>query len=407
MDAADGPVGFASLATAAALVLTAQLTGEPWKPCAFNDTTIDCRERHRDDQLQVEWRDGQAMTYTRLTETDGQPGALYRDRLGGLWRLELFPQGNRALTHTGNGNRLFLPLRPDRPQAADPLPSWREGPVRQALLRWLQRVTDPASPEWVPEPDRIAVFDNDGTLWPEHPLPFQLAFALDQLPEQERRQVLRIGRDRDNLQRLLARTHAGMTTTDFAVAVQRWLATARHPRFNRPYDQLAYQPMLELLDLLRRHGFSTWIVSGGGADFLRVWTERVYGIPPQQVVGTTTVTRFELRDARPVLVKTLEQLRVNDGAGKPAGIHAFIGRRPLAAFGNSDGDLAMLQYTTMGGERPTLGLIVHHTDATREYAYDARSSSSGRLEEALRQAPQQGWLVVDMARDWEVLFGPP
>ena len=401
-------MGFATLASAAAtgaaLLLTAQLTGEPWKPCAFNDRPIDCREAHRGEVLQVEWRDGQAMTYTRLPGVEGHADALYRDRLGGLWRLELFPQGNRVLTHTGNGNRIFLPLRPEGPQAAEPLPSWREGPVRQALLSWLQRVTDPASPDWVPEADRIAVFDNDGTLWPEHPLPFQLAFALDQLPAPERRRVLQAGRDRDNLQQLLARTHAGMTTTDFNAAVQRWLATARHPRYDRPYDQLAYRPMLELLDLLRRHGFSTWIVSGGGADFLRVWSERVYGIPPQQVVGTTTVTRFELRDGRPVLVKTLEQLRVNDGAGKPAGIHAFIGRRPLAAFGNSDGDLAMLQYTTMNAGRPALGLLVHHTDGTREYAYDAHSTSSGRLHEALRQAPAQGWLVVDMARDWTVLW---
>lgn len=396
--------------TAAALVLTAQLTGEPWKPCAFNDTPIDCRERHRGDALQVEWRDGQAMTYLRLPQPTTNGQAQYRDRLGGLWQMELLPQGNRVLTHTSNGNRIVLPLRPDDGQqtmAPAPLPSWREGPVRQALLSWLQRVTDPASPDRVPVADRIAVFDNDGTLWPEHPLPFQLIFALDQLPEAERRRVLQAGRDRENLQQLLARTHTGLTTNEFSGRVQRWLASARHPRYGRPYDQLAYQPMLELLDLLRSHGFSTWIVSGGGADFLRVWSERVYGIPPQQVVGTTTLTRFELRNGRPVLVKTAEQLRINDGPGKPAGIQAFIGRRPLAAFGNSDGDLAMLQFTTMAAERPTLGLIVHHTDAAREYAYDSHSTSSGRLQEALRQAPDQGWLVVDMARDWSVLFPPP
>jgi hypothetical protein len=189
--------------------------------------------------------------------------------------------------------------------------------------------------------------------------------------------------------------------------VQRWLTTARHPRYGRPYDQLAYQPMLELLRHLRTNGFRTFIVSGGGADFLRVWSERVYGIPPEQVVGSTALTRFELRQGKPVLVKTTDHLFVNDKAGKPVGIHAFIGRRPIAAFGNSDGDLQMLQYATMANPRPAFGLLVHHTDARREDAYDAHPTSSGRLVEALRQAPERGWVVVDMARDWTVVFPNP
>ena len=206
---------------------------------------------------------------------------------------------------------------------------------------------------------------------------------------------------------MLALTHSGMTTEEFRASVQRWLATARHPRYGRPYDQLAYQPMLELLRHLRANGFRTFIVSGGGADFLRVWSERDYGIPPEQVVGSTALTRFELRQGKPVLVKTTDHLFVDDKAGKPVGIHAFIGRRPIAAFGNSDGDLQMLQFATLANSRLAFGLLVHHTDARREYAYDAHPTSSGKLVEALRQAPERGWVVVDMAKDWAVLFPQP
>ncbi|MEO1002490.1 MAG: HAD family hydrolase [Cyanobacteria bacterium J06638_7] len=311
-------------------------------------------------------------------------------------------------------------------RAAEPdrLPSWNEGPVKRALLGYVERVSEEGGPDFVPLAERIAVFDNDGTLWPENPLPFQLFYALDVLREKVKQQpelsvdpmvqaalrndvaTLLAGPHHEGLRRVLALTHAGMTTEQYRDSVRRWLETARHPRFGRRFDQLAYQPMLELLLLLRSEGFRTVIVSGGGADFMRVWAERVYGIPPEQVVGSTALTRFELRDDRPVLVKELDHLFVDDRGGKPVGIHAFLGQRPIAAFGNSDGDLEMLQYTTVANPRPTLGLLVHHTDPDREYAYDAEPASTGRLVEALRQAPERGWLVVDMARDWRVVFAP-
>jgi phosphoserine phosphatase len=307
-------------------------------------------------------------------------------------------------------------------RAADLLPSWNDGPARQAIIDFVTRTTTPGSPDFVPIPERIAVFDNDGTLWPENPLPFQLAFVIDELkrrlPGEPKlaedpmvkaalagdMEKLLAGKHHDGLLHILALTHAGMTTGEFAAAVDRWLASARHPRFGLPYDRLAYQPMLEVLAYLRANGFKTFIVSGGGADFMRVFAERVYGIPPEQVVGSTARTVFELRDGGPVLVKTMDNLFVDDKAGKPAGIHQFIGRRPIACFGNSDGDLAMLQYTTIDNPRPSFGLIVHHTDAEREYAYDAVTKSSGKLVDALKEAPQRGWTVVDMKRDWNTVF---
>jgi phosphoserine phosphatase len=284
------------------------------------------------------------------------------------------------------------------------------------------RVCAEGSADWVPEAERLAVVDNDGTLWPEHPVPIQAAFAVDDL---QRRIVSQPGLAEDpmvraalagdlatllagdhfeGLLRIVALTHAGMTVEAFQGAVEAWMATARHPRFGRPYDALTYRPMRELLRHLRAHGFKIFIVSGGGADFMRVWVERVYGLPPEQVVGSTARTTFSLGEDGPLLTKTLDMLFVNDHAGKPAGIHQFIGRRPLLCCGNSDGDLEMLQYTTIQNPRPSLGLIVHHTDAEREYAYDARSTSTGRLVKALAQAPEQGWLVVDMKRDWTEVF---
>jgi phosphoglycolate phosphatase-like HAD superfamily hydrolase len=305
---------------------------------------------------------------------------------------------------------------------ADPLPSWRPGAVKEALLAFVASVTSEGSPAFVPEPERVAVFDNDGTLWPEQPLPFQAAFAFDELKGALQRQpalaedpmvqaalagdlpALMAGEHVEGLLRVMAVSHAGMTTEAFAAAVEAWLGSARHPRFDRPFDALTYAPMQEVLGLLRAHGFRSFIVSGGGADFMRVWVERVYGIPPERVVGSTGRTSFELREGGPVLVKSLDTLFVNDGAGKPAGIHQFIGRRPLMAFGNSDGDLAMLQYTTIHNPRPSFGLIVHHTDAEREYAYDAETSSTGKLVRALQQAPERGWQVVDMRRDWLRVF---
>ena len=305
---------------------------------------------------------------------------------------------------------------------ADPLPSWRPGAVKEALLAFVAAVSSEGSAAFVPEPERVAVFDNDGTLWPEQPLPFQAAFAFDELKVAVQRQPelasdpmvqaalvgdlgpLMAGGHFEGLLRVIAVSHAGITTEAFAAAVQAWLGSARHPRFDRPYDALTYAPMQEVLGLLRSHGFRSFIVSGGGADFMRVWVERVYGIPPERVVGSTSRTSFELREGGHVLVKSLDTLVVNDGAGKPAGIHQFIGRRPLMAFGNSDGDLAMLQYTTINNPRPSFGLIVHHTDAEREYAYDAETKSTGKLVRALQQAPERGWHVVDMARDWLRVF---
>jgi phosphoglycolate phosphatase-like HAD superfamily hydrolase len=305
---------------------------------------------------------------------------------------------------------------------ADPLPSWRPGAVKEALLAFVAAVSSEGSAAFVPEPERVAVFDNDGTLWPEQPLPFQAAFAFDELKGALQRQPalaedpmvqaalvgdlgpLMAGGHFEGLLRVVALSHAGITTEAFAAAVQAWLGSARHPRFDRPYDALTYAPMQEVLGLLRSHGFRSFIVSGGGADFMRVWVERVYGIPPERVVGSTSRTSFELREGGHVLVKSLDTLVVNDGAGKPAGIHQFIGRRPLMAFGNSDGDLAMLQYTTINNPRPSFGLIVHHTDAEREYAYDAETKSTGKLVRALQQAPVRGWHVVDMARDWLRVF---
>jgi phosphoserine phosphatase len=308
--------------------------------------------------------------------------------------------------------------------AADPLPSWNDGPAKRGILAFVDTVTKGGSPDFLPQPERIAVFDNDGTLWPENPIPFQAAFALDEL---KRRIVIEptlasdpmvqaavagdlpkllAGDHFDGLLHVLALTHAGMTTDQFRDAVEAWLASATHPRYGRPYDQLTYQPMQELLGHLRANGFKNFIVSGGGADFMRVWVERVYGIPPEQVVGSTARTTFELGDDGPVLTKTIDHLFVNDKAGKPVGIHQFIGRRPVVCCGNSDGDHAMLQYTTINNPRPSFGLIVHHTDGDREYAYDAAPKSTGKLVEALVEAPGRGWFVVDMKEDWNTVFRP-
>lgn len=305
---------------------------------------------------------------------------------------------------------------------ADPLPSWNGGAAKQAILAFIAKVTKAESADFVPLAERIAVFDNDGCLWPENPLPFQVAFAIDELkrrivsePELAAEPMVQAalngdfgkllaGEHFDGLMQILAITHAGMTADEFGAAVQNWLQTARHPRFKRPYDELTYQPMQELLSLLRANGFKNFIVSGGGADFMRVWVERVYGIPPEQVVGSTARTKYELRDSGPVLIKTLDYLFVNDKQGKPVGIHQFIGRRPILCCGNSDGDQAMLQYTTINNPLPSFGLIIHHTDAEREYAYDSETKSTGKLVEALKEAPSRGWIMVDMKQDWNAVF---
>lgn len=306
--------------------------------------------------------------------------------------------------------------------AADPLPSWSDSASKKAIMAFVERVSTQGAKDFVPVPERIAVFDNDGTLWPENPVPFQLAYALDTIklrsasdPKLAADPMVQAansgdiaklleGAHHDGLLQLMAMTHAGLTTDEFKASVESWLKTAKHPRYETGYDQLTYQPMQEVLFYLRANGFKTFIVSGGGADFMRVWSERVYGIPPEQVVGSSSRTRFELREGGPVLVKTLEHLFVDDKEGKPVGIHQFIGRRPIACFGNSDGDKAMMEYTTINNPRLSFGLIVHHTDADREYAYDKAPKSSGKLVDALADAPNRGWEVVDMAKDWKQLW---
>lgn len=315
-----------------------------------------------------------------------------------------------------------LGLFPGFVRADDPLPSWNDGKAKQSIMAFVQKVTTSGSPGFVPTAERIAVFDNDGTLWPENPVPFQLAYALDvvkkvsaadstlaAMPSVQAANSgditkLLEGPHHDGLLQIMALTHAGMTTDEFKASVKSWLKTAKHPRFGKGYDQLTFQPMHEVLTYLRANGFKTFIVSGGGADFMRAWSERVYGIPPEQVVGSTARTKFELRESGPVLVKTLEYLFVDDKIGKPVGIHQFIGRRPIACFGNSDGDKAMLEYTTINNPRPSFGLIVHHTDAEREYAYDKTPKSSGKLIDALADAPMRGWIVADMKNDWKEVW---
>jgi len=304
-------------------------------------------------------------------------------------------------------------------QIDDPLPSWREGASKQAITRFVKNVSTAGGPGFVPPAQRVAVFDNDGTLWAEKPMYFQLAFTLDRIkvlatmhPEWKNKQPFKAVLEGDlntvlasgehALLELIMVTHAGNTTEEFSQIVEDWLATAKHPKTGRPYTDMVYQPMLELLAYLRANGFKTYIVSGGGIEFMRPWTERVYGIPPEQVIGSSIKTKFELRDGKPVLVRLPEINFIDDKAGKPVGINSHIGRRPLAAFGNSDGDLQMLQWTAAGsGER--FCLYVHHTDADREWAYD-RNSSIGRLDQGLDEAQARGWTVVDMKRDWKRIF---
>lgn len=306
--------------------------------------------------------------------------------------------------------------------ADDQLPSWHDTAAKKSIIDFVQKVTHVDSPDFVPASERIAVFDNDGTLWPENPLPFQLAWVLDDLKQRAPREPqlaadpmvqaalagdtakLLEGSHHDGLMHIISLTHSGMTTDEFDAAVKQWLAVARHPRFGRHYSECTYQPMQEVLNYLRANGFKTFIVSGGGADFMRVWSEQVYGIPPEQVIGSTALTKYELRETGPVLIKMTDHIFVDDKAGKPAGIHQFIGRRPIACFGNSDGDKAMLEYTTINNPHRSLGLIVHHTDSTREYAYDSRPTSSGKLIDALSDAPRRGWTVVDMQHDWKRVF---
>jgi hypothetical protein len=305
--------------------------------------------------------------------------------------------------------------------ATDPLPSWNDGEVKRSILDFVARVTDPASPDFVPEAERIATFDNDGNLWAEKPVYFQLLFAIDRVktlapdhPEWTTRQPFKAVIENDmeallasgehGLIELVMATHAGMTTDEFEQIVSDWLATATHPTTGRPYTEMVYQPMLEVLDYLRTNGFKTFIVSGGGIEFMRPWTEAVYGIPPEQVVGSSIKTAFEVRDGEPVLVRLPQMNFINDKEGKPVGIHSHIGRRPIAAFGNSDGDFQMLEWTT-AGDGVRLGVLVHHTDGEREWAYD-RESPVGRLNRGLDEAEARGWTVISMRDDWRTIFPP-
>lgn len=314
---------------------------------------------------------------------------------------------------------VWLPFH-DAAAQTDPLASWNPGPVKQSIVGFVQAVTRAGGSNYVPPAERIAVFDNDGTLWAEQPIYFQLAFALDRVkalapqhPEWKEQQSFKAVLEGDHqalaaqgekgLVQIVEVTHAGMTTDDFATTVAEWMKTARHPGLNRGYDSLVYKPMLELLDYLRANGFKTFIVSGGGVDFMRVFAERAYGIPPEQVVGSSGATKFQMGpDGKPVLVKEPKVEFIDDGPGKPVGINRFIGRRPIFAFGNSDGDQQMLQYTAAGPGLRFMG-IVHHTDAQREYAYD-RQSHVGRLDKALDEGKQRGWTIVDMKNDWNTVF---
>jgi phosphoglycolate phosphatase-like HAD superfamily hydrolase len=303
---------------------------------------------------------------------------------------------------------------------SDPLPSWNDGAVKKSITDFVARTTTPGGPDFVPIPERIATFDNDGTLWAEQPAYFQAAFAFDrikalapQYPKWKTQQPFKAVLDNDmkalsaagekGLLQIIAATHTGMTVEAFHQIVLDWVATARHPRFNRPYTDLVYQPMLELLAYMRANGFKTFIVSGGGIEFMRPWVEKVYGIPPEQVVGSSGITEFRIgKDGKPVLAKFAKVEFVDDGPGKPVGINRFIGRRPVFAFGNSDGDLQMLQWTAAGGGARFMG-IVHHTDAEREWAYD-RKSHVGKLDKALDEGTKRGWSIADMKRDWRVVF---
>lgn len=303
--------------------------------------------------------------------------------------------------------------------AAGALPSWNDTAPKKAIITFVEKVTKEGSPDFVPSAERIAVFDNDGTLWAEQPMYFQLAFTLDRVkalvpqhPEWKTKppfsKLISTPKEEmvavtvDELMELIIMAHAGMTTEEFEKMVKDWLATARHPKTGRLYTEMVYQPMIELLAYLRANGFKTFIVSGGGVEFMRPWTEKVYGIPPEQVIGSSGKLKFELRDGKPELLKLPEIEFIDDKENKPVGIQQHIGRRPIAAFGNSDGDLQMLQWTA-GGPGARFCLYVHHTDAEREWAYD-RTSSIGKLDKGWDEAITKGWTVVNMKDDWKTIF---
>ena len=303
--------------------------------------------------------------------------------------------------------------------AADPLPSWNDGAAKQHIEAFVKKVTTAGSPDFVAPADRVAVFDNDGTLWAEQPIYFQLFFVLDQVkaqspqhPEWKTTEPFKSALSGDmkglaatgdkGAMELMAATHSGMTTDAFARSVNQWIATARHPTTHRAFTEMVYQPMLELLHYLRDNGFSTYIVSGGGQDFMRAWVPAVYGIAPAQIIGSEGELKFEMQDGKPVLTKLPKVALINDGPGKPVGIERFIGAKPIFAFGNSDGDQQMLEWT-MSGDGARFAGLVHHTDAAREWAYD-RDSKIGKLDKALDEAMAKDWTVVDMKQDWKVIY---
>ena len=313
-------------------------------------------------------------------------------------------------------------LQSQRSRAADPLPSWNEGATKASIVEFVRQVTTEGSPEFIPAAERIATFDNDGTLWAEQPFYFQLYFAVDRVkalapqhPEWVNQEpfasvlngnlkALAAGGEKA-LFEIILETHAGMTTEEFEKLVLDWIATAKHSETGKLFTDMVYRPMLELLDYLRDNGFKSYIVSGGGIEFMRPWAERVYGLPPAQVIGSSIMTKYELRDGTPILMRLPELNFFDDKAGKPVAIHQHIGRRPIAAFGNSDGDYQMLEWTT-SGKGLRLGLIVHHTDAEREFAYD-RASQIGKLAKGLDDAPAKGWVVLDMKTDWKQIWNAP
>ncbi|WP_415756464.1 HAD family hydrolase [Pseudomonas sp. LT1P18] len=304
-------------------------------------------------------------------------------------------------------------------QTSEPLPSWNDGPAKKNIIEFVQAVTDQSSKDFVKPADRIAVFDNDGTLWSEQPMYFELLFALEEVkrtapqhPEWKTTQPFKAVLENDHkalgesgmdgILKIFGATHTGMTTEAFDDYAKTWLTQARHPKTGKPYTEMIFQPMLEMLDYLRSQSFKTYIVSGGDTAFMRAFAEKVYGIPPEQVIGTTFVTAYQLKDGQPSILRTAKLAHNDDGPGKPESIDAVIGRRPILAFGNSDGDLQMLQWTAAGPGKRIMGLV-HHTDAKREWAYD-RQSQIGRLDKALDEAKTRGWTIVDMAAEWRRIY---
>ncbi len=300
------------------------------------------------------------------------------------------------------------------------LPSWNDGEAKKSIIDFVINTTTKDSPGFIPEEDRIACFDNDGTLWSEQPVYFQLLYAIDRVqkvspghPEWKKKEPFAslikgdmkafMASGEKGLAAVMMASHAGMTTEEFNNAVMEWVATAKHPKTGKHFNEMTYKPMVELLEYLRTNGYKTFIVSGGGIDFMRVWAEKAYGIPPYQVVGSSIKSKYEIRNGQPLLVKIPELNFIDDKEGKPAGIHQHIGKRPVFAGGNSDGDYAMLQWTTTASGYPRFGMIVHHTDSIREYAYD-RVSHIGQLNKGLDSAAKYNWKIIDMQKDWKKIY---